>query len=435
VLSIGVEKGARVLSISARDEEGELLLAQYLLKHGSNARVDEAATASVTLEGGQEFTFTVSKNPQEANDELLVTIRFRETKPQRAVIWHLNRSLGRLGQVPHAVLPRALKPKTAAMAWATLLVALLVAGWWVIRTLQLRPQSPQVVTSNTDRAVPVIPSQPQSAPPYSSGTPEPRRDEQAFAPDAVDGGRRPPLSSGRDASSRRITPAQEAFAIRDGGRVVSIDARGRATGLEGVSPEWRREVESALLAGRVQRPAVLEGLNTETETLLGDPGKTAGAVVVAPFGAVVESDRPVFSWSASTPGAKYVVTVFDSKFRKVAQSSPLSQTEWRPNEPLRRGDTYVWKVTTLRGEEAIVSPAPPAPEARFKVLAETKAAELERARRLHTGSHLVLGVLYARAGLMTEAEREFRALVESNPNSKVAQSLLRSVRERRWAVR
>jgi hypothetical protein len=434
VLRIGVERGARVLAISARDKEGDLLLAQYLLKHGSAARGDQDAAASVTLEGGQEFTFTVSENPQEASGELLVTIRFRETKPHRAVVWYLNRSLGRVASVPHAVLPRALKPQTAALAWAALLV-LLLAGWWVVRTLQRRP-SPEVVTNNTDRTLPVIPSRPESATPSNSAAPvPPGRGEQADVPAAVDSGQPPRLSSRRDAASRRGTSAQAALAIRDGGRVVSIDARGRATGLEGISAKWRREVESALRAGRVQRPVVLEGLNTETETLLGDSRKTAGAIVVAPVGAVVESDRPVFSWSASTPGAGYVVTVFDSKFRKVAQSSPLSQTQWRPAEPLRRGDTYVWKVTTLRGEEAIVSPAPPAPEARFKVLAETEAAELERARRLHPDSHLVLGVLYARAGLMSEAEKEFRALVESNPGSTVAQSLLRSVREGRRIVR
>jgi hypothetical protein len=434
VLRIGVERGARVLAISARDEEGELLLAQYLLKHGSNARTGEDARASVILEGGQEFTFTVSTNAQEASDELLVTIRFREIKPHRAVFWHLNRSLARLGQVTHAVLPHALKPKTAAVACAAL-VAVLLAGWWAVRTLQRRPQSPRVVTNDTDRSLPIVPSQPESAPPSNSGTPVPSRGEQAVGPSGVDRARRTRLSPKRDASSQRGTSAQASLAIRDGDRVVSIDARGRATGLEGVSLKWRREVESALLAGRVERPAVLEGLNTETETLLGDSRKKAGAVVIAPFGVVVESDRPLFSWSASAPGSKYVVTVFDSKFRKVAQSSPLSQTEWRPAEPLRRGETYVWKVTTLRGEEAIISPAPPAPEAKFKVLAQREAAELESARRLHTDSHLVLGVLYARAGLLSEAEREFRALVESNPDSTLAQSLLRSVLKGRPGVR
>jgi lipopolysaccharide biosynthesis regulator YciM len=41
----------------------------------------------------------------------------------------------------------------------------------------------------------------------------------------------------------------------------------------------------------------------------------------------------------------------------------------------------------------------------------------------------MLGVLYARAGMVDEAEREFQALVESNSNSSVARSLLLSVRE------
>jgi hypothetical protein len=42
-------------------------------------------------------------------------------------------------------------------------------------------------------------------------------------------------------------------------------------------------------------------------------------------------------------------------------------------------------------------------------------------------SHLALGVFYAREGMLAEAEREFQVLVNDNPGSQIAASLLRAV--------
>ncbi|HYY97967.1 MAG TPA: hypothetical protein VE642_05210 [Pyrinomonadaceae bacterium] len=208
-----------------------------------------------------------------------------------------------------------------------------------------------------------------------------------------------------------------------------MDVRGRVTGLEGLSPEWRREVEAVLQARRVQRPAQLGELGVEAEVLLGRTDGGRGADIVGPVGKVVESDRPSFRWSGPADASGYTVAVFDSHFKQVAQSGLLSVTEWTPPEALQRGTTYVWKVTTFRDGEAIVSPSPPAPEARFMVLGRAAADELARARRLRPASHLTLGVLYARAGMTDEAEREFQALAASNPDSGAARDLLLSVRE------
>lgn len=445
-IKIGVDRDARVMAISVRDKEGELLLAQYLLQHGSASRVNETAPAAVILEGGQEFTFTVSPKPQEAGNGFEVTICFRETKLRKAAVWYLSQSLGRLASVPHASLLDPVRPKRVLTACAALL-AVLLAGWWVVHTLQRKPEPPRVVTKDADHTPPRIPAQPESSPATGpvAGMPQGTGDVNngAKSDATVDKGGRGLLSSRRAASSVNrastksggneavgATPrAEVALSLQDNGRVVSIDGKGRSVGLEGLPPKWRREIEAALLTGRVNKPAVLEGLSRETETLLGDSGKARGAIIVGPIGAVEESNRPLFRWRASAPDERYIVAVFDSKFKMVAQSSTLSTTEWTPPQPLQRGDTYVWKVTTMRGGEAIVSPAPPAPEARFRVLEQTKAEELQQARRLHPDSHLMLGVLYARAGLLDEAERELSALVEANPNSAVALSLLRSVRQ------
>jgi hypothetical protein len=178
---------------------------------------------------------------------------------------------------------------------------------------------------------------------------------------------------------------------------------------------------------------VVEELSRQRETLLGAPGGARKVVIVGPAGTVLESDRPLFSWRPLNGEATYLVAVFDSEFKPVAKSGPLTATEWACPQTLRRGATYTWQVTALHNGETIVSPSPPAPEARFRVLEQDEADELKRARRLRPTSHLTLGVLYARAGMADEAEREFQALVESNPGSAAARSLLLSVRAWRRA--
>ena len=51
------------------------------------------------------------------------------------------------------------------------------------------------------------------------------------------------------------------------------------------------------------------------------------------------------------------------------------------------------------------------PEAKFKVLEEMKARELNRLKRAN--SHLALGVFYALEGMTTEAEKEFQILADN----------------------
>ena len=65
------------------------------------------------------------------------------------------------------------------------------------------------------------------------------------------------------------------------------------------------------------------------------------------------------------------------------------------------------------------------PEAKFKVLEEVKARELNRLKRAN--SHIALGVFYALEGMAAEAEREFRILVDKNPQSSIAQRLVRVI--------
>jgi hypothetical protein len=153
--------------------------------------------------------------------------------------------------------------------------------------------------------------------------------------------------------------------------------------------------------------------------------------VLEPVGSVSLSDRPAFRWSAMEGATGYVVEVYDDQFKLAASSQQLTNRSWTIQQPLPRGKVYSWQVKAIKDGQEITSPRPPAPQAKFRVLNQSKANELARAKRSYPSSHLTLGLLYADAGLLKEAEQQFRLLLRANPNSPLARTLLRQVQSLR----
>lgn len=149
--------------------------------------------------------------------------------------------------------------------------------------------------------------------------------------------------------------------------------------------------------------------------------------VLAPVGSVLLSDRPAFRWSAMEGATGYVVEVYDDQFKLAASSPQLTSRSWTMPQSLSRGKVYSWQVKAIKDGQEVTSPRPPAPQAKFRILNQSKANELAKAKRAYASSHLTLGLLYADAGLLNEAEQEFRLLLRSNPNSPLARTLLRQV--------
>ncbi len=123
--------------------------------------------------------------------------------------------------------------------------------------------------------------------------------------------------------------------------------------------------------------------------------------------------------------------MFDGNYQKVAESPALSATTWQVGSPLARGGEYIWQVTATKGSETIRAPQRPQPDARFMVLSAVRSSEIERARSRYGRSNLVMGLVYANAGLIDEAEREFQKLAARNPGSPSVQRLLRSIRSKK----
>jgi len=205
-------------------------------------------------------------------------------------------------------------------------------------------------------------------------------------------------------------------------------AQGEVVNIEKLSPALHRVIVSALTTQRLERPKALAELNGTRGTLLSESGSGLSFRLLSPVGKVLQSSSPTFRWQALEGASSYAVSIVDDKLNEVAASGPLNKTEWRAPVQLKRGGVYSWQVTAIKDGAQITSPAMPAPQARFKILDRTSDNELKSVKRAFPNYHLGLGVLYARAGLLDEAEREFQAELKINPRSASARNLLRSLR-------
>jgi hypothetical protein len=195
----------------------------------------------------------------------------------------------------------------------------------------------------------------------------------------------------------------------------------------------QQKVKAALQTGRLEQPAALAQLTGRPSALLSESGNGLPFRLLGPLGQLVRSDRPTFRWRALQGAQSYKVVVTDIDLNEVETSPPLNTTEWRITQPLKHGDIYSWQVTALKDAVPITSPVLPAPQAKFKVIDRSTSEILQQAERAYPGSHLTLGVLYAYAGLLDEAERELRLLGRNNPRADIARRLLQSVQAMRAA--
>lgn len=313
-----------------------------------------------------------------------------------------------------------------AVAWGLAAAALILAAVgvaWLGRSYMGARPAPE--------AAQVAPkSSPEQTP---SGDVDAAKDEGAAQKGTAPSG----VSTVATPSPGADTTTRARVILKDGGVSVALSSDGELTGVGWLSPAQAGAVKDALLTGRVATPEAFSGQGGGRDTLLGAPTEAGGPKTFAlayPVRAVVASNRPRFVWQTLAGAERYVVDVYDESFNKVATSGDVSGTEWTPTSGLKRGAVYSWEVTAYSAGGSSRAPAPPAPEARFRILDESRARELRQAERASPRSHLALGVLYARAGLIGEAEREFELLTVANPRSAEARRLLRDVRKRKRRV-
>jgi hypothetical protein len=198
-----------------------------------------------------------------------------------------------------------------------------------------------------------------------------------------------------------------------------------------ISPPAHEAIVASLTAQRIEKPQFLAELTGRSDTLRGGSAEGVPFPLLSPVGQVVQNRNPTLRWKPLIGATRYVVTVADDKLNEVATSESLTSTQWRVPVPLKWGGVYSWQVTAFKDGQEVVSPVMPGPQARFMIVDQARAQELRQLEHAFPNYHLGLGVLYARAGLLDEAEREFQAKVKASPNSAVARKLLESVRSMR----
>ena len=227
--------------------------------------------------------------------------------------------------------------------------------------------------------------------------------------------------------SAEVAPDQFTLVLNDGKQKITTDKSGTLAGLERLPAVVQEKIRGALQTGKIEQTSDLAQLASPPSTLLGESADGLPFRLIAPVGQVVRTEEPTFRWRPLAGAESYTVIVTDADLNEVATSPPLNTTEWRMSKPLKDGVIYSWQVTALKDGVRVTSPVMPAPQAKFKVIDRATSEIVQQAQRAYPTSHLTLGVLYAEAGLLDEAERELRALVRDNPRAAIAQKLLRQV--------
>jgi hypothetical protein len=222
-------------------------------------------------------------------------------------------------------------------------------------------------------------------------------------------------------------PTPILLALNDGGGTITLDSRGNFAGLDSLAPPDQQRVKAALETREVQISKTIKELRDSAAPTMG--GSSGGALaLLGPVGAVVAGRRPTFRWRPLNGATSYQITITDSAagYREVVSSPQLQGRKWTADRPLERGRVYTWQIIARAGDGEVKSP-----EAKFKVLDPAAAGALAKVNRIYAGRRLALGLLYAEAGLLDDAERELKALVVANPQSPIAKSLLQDLRSKK----
>ena len=214
--------------------------------------------------------------------------------------------------------------------------------------------------------------------------------------------------------------------VHDSGGVLGIDRDGVLHGPVSLPADFTGLVARAMTTGRFDSSSVA-GLSRKPEFLLGDSTKQTPFALLHPIGETVATPQPEFSWTALPGAIGYRVNIYDVNFRKITSSPNLTSTTWIGTQPLAPGQVYSWTVIARVGAREIREPVPPAPEAKFAVLAQARMDRLRETERQYPGAHLLLAALYAEAGAFSDARRHLAVLQQANPDSDLVRRLSASL--------
>jgi len=205
--------------------------------------------------------------------------------------------------------------------------------------------------------------------------------------------------------------------------VPDVETLIKSGGQDALSPE----PENHLLAESLEMPEVIAGLDrTATLAVRGTRPSADTFAIIGPVATIVSNDRPVFRWTELEGVESYTVSVYDADLQLATKSEPLKEPEWVIPIRLRPEVTYTWIVAALKESEERLAPAPPS-RAEFRIIGKRAHSKLkyELAQANSPGAR---GVLFAKAGMLDESERELSLQVRLTPHDQRSRNLLATVR-------
>jgi anti-sigma factor RsiW len=179
----------------------------------------------------------------------------------------------------------------------------------------------------------------------------------------------------------------------------------------------------------------LAALKRAPSVLLGQQSAAAPFQLLSPVRTLVESVRPTFKWTAANDATSYVVhVVADDQTQEEAATSPVimpieSETtacQWALPESmaLGPGKRYRWYVTATIKDQEVDAPGMEQAQAKFAILSDVDAADLNALRQTARGDRLIDGVLRLNAGLLDAAQSDFEYLLADPSQSAAAKDVL-----------
>jgi hypothetical protein len=234
-----------------------------------------------------------------------------------------------------------------------------------------------------------------------------------------------------DAQSLQASPPQSAVREfpRYAAAAVLIVVAGAAFWYARFHPAASPEppaVQEALVAGHIALPQFLNELQPEREVLMGGPGAVAPRIF-SPRGTAVAGLPVEFRWQSLDGDWTYKVRVFTLAGDPVTASPDTHTPQWFCDQDLQAGFAYQWQVTAMRGADRVTLPQPSETPPRFRILDTASAQRLRELARRQPSDHLLLGVEYARAGLLDDARAQLSEASGPAPGQPQILRLLQSL--------
>jgi len=223
-----------------------------------------------------------------------------------------------------------------------------------------------------------------------------------------------------------------AITLRDGGRIITLDRKGRLTGLPEVSRADRRWMARTLQRRILPDPGIADLLGGEPHHHRSKAPPRAGSEpslrLRAPLASVIVTTSPHFEWEPESAVTSWGIELTEQdgagrlaspRLASPRLASPLLASPlldgwrvcWSLPAPLPRGST--WRVTLRAWGPAGELPATTRV---FRILGDRELARFEKLGR-NSNSNLARGLLAAHLGLIPEAVAAFRQLDAENADN------------------